>query len=1028
MFGFKRNLLLIALSCLSYQAIATIDPVAQSLIPETFPSTVTVGDSLSANYTLTNNKKFPVKLTITSTSVGNGIVVQDRCNGTTLAKKGAIGSQCTINISMDPTTAGPLSWTGVMHYDFNAVPLTPIRTTVIEQTGQVKANTDIDLPAESVVNHSPYPFTFRFTNTGASPVTGNGQVTANVSSFEVDSNNCINKTLAPNEFCLITGNFTPLATGFVRIQGSFQYSGGKFTATAATETIVRAVTGQVTARTEIPLPNPTYVNQGPYSFLFKFTNNGSTPVIGTGVFNAHGAPVTHINDCINKTLQPTQFCTIRGTFSPVQTGDVTLNGDFIYDSGTERAATSAESTVINSSGLIGQVISALPSNAAVNTNYPVEFRFTNSSTTDLTVTQQLSLPNVGGIVNHCPNGGVLSHVPPANVCTISGTFNSGGSAAVQTLIARLTPSTPQVPPAEVQTQTLTQPTNSVFVALWPLSLRVSAGAVNMPYQFNYQINNNLLTPSPVTVKFVVPSTVTLVQQAPTAPPSDPNDPYFKSYYNCGSGNVAFDPNQNLSMTIPANPGGVCNIYVTFLVTATVPPNAYTDNFTMSFINPSPFPNVVTPMSYATGNAITANGTPLTRTINFTNHCNYSVYYALHGASVQAKNQSSVSCNVNSDCFTGSSCVNNECQWIQPSPTNGFLLAPNGGTTSVVIPMYDNAIKLNLSQARDVTWGGNLAGRVGCTAGVGCTVNDCGLDTGGAIGKCSTGIGSARSPISASEFTLQADDPLIYSNQTVPNLAADNYNVQLIDGITVPSTMTPSNGVYSAPYSCGGAGLKTLQGGSTLSSCSWTFNPPDANYPWVQYSATPTPCTVDNDCLALPGTICGLMVNPSGNASFNRACGLPAFSGQSMYWTADAVCKIQPTYNQSPFFCSNPVSTIPGNVNTPNTTLISTMYACTGPQLGTSCYGSTQNTCCGCSNWPTSPVGTEPCGAINPGWTQQVLGKIQWTKTGCPTAYAFPYDDASSSFTCLVNEVLTVPQDSYDGNVNTTNYEIEFCPQ
>ncbi len=920
MFCLKKNLLLIVLFCLSFQASATIDPVAQSRIPAQIPSTVNVGDSLSASYTLTNNKRFPVKLTITSTTVGNGIVVHDGCNGTTLARKGAPGSECYITLSMDPVTAGPLKWSGVMHYDFNSVPLTEISTTVVEQAGQVKANTDLKLPAVTTVNHSPYPFTFRFTNMGTSPVTG------------------------------------------------------------------------------------------------------------TGVFNAHGVPTTVTNNCLNQTLQPNGSCTISGTFTPVQTGKVTLNGDFVYNLGITRASTSTESTVMSSGGLIGQVITGLPVNAETNTNYPFVFRFTNTSAQDLSVTQQLSLPNVSGLVNNCPNNGILSHTSPANVCTISGTFNSSGSASIQTLSAQLKPSTGQVPLVEMRTQTLTQPTDSIFVALWPLSLRVSAGAVNMPYQFNYQINNNLGTSTPVTVQFVVPSTVTLVKQAPTSPPSSPTDPYFQSYYNCGSGNVLFDPTQNLSMIIPANPGGVCNIYVTFLVTATVPPNAFTDNFTMQFVNPTPFPSVTTPVSYATGNAILSNGAPLTRTITFTNHCSYQVYYALHGASVQAKNQSSVSCSTNSDCFTGSACVNSECQWIQPTPTNGFSLAANGGTTSVVIPMYDNAIKLNISQARDVTWGGNLAGRVGCTAS-GCTVNDCGLDN-GAIGKCSTGIGTARAPISASEFTLQADDPLVYSNQTVPNLAADNYNVQLIDGITVPSTMTPAGIIYdpAQPYSCGGAGLKTLQPGSQLSACSWAFTPPDSNYLWVQYSANPTACNVDGDCNALPGTICGLMVNPTGNVAFTRACGLPAFSDQSMYWTADAVCKIQPSYNNTPFFCNNPVSTIPGNVNDPDTTLISTMYACTGSQLGATCYGNNQNTCCGCANWGTSPAGTEQCSAINPGWTAQVLPMIQWAKTGCPTAYAFPYDDASTSFTCLVNEVLTTPQDSYDGNVNTTNYNVEFCPQ
>lgn len=40
------------------------------------------------------------------------------------------------------------------------------------------------------------------------------------------------------------------------------------------------------------------------------------------------------------------------------------------------------------------------------------------------------------------------------------------------------------------------------------------------------------------------------------------------------------------------------------------------------------------------------------------------------------------------------------------------------------------------------------------------------------------------------------------------------------------------------------------------------------------------------------------------------------------------------------------------------------------------------------------------------------------KKACPTAYTYPYDDMSSTFTC---------KNVIDG-VNSVNYEITFCPQ
>ena len=62
--------------------------------------------------------------------------------------------------------------------------------------------------------------------------------------------------------------------------------------------------------------------------------------------------------------------------------------------------------------------------------------------------------------------------------------------------------------------------------------------------------------------------------------------------------------------------------------------------------------------------------------------------------------------------------------------------------------------------------------------------------------------------------------------------------------------------------------------------------------------------------------------------------------------------------------------------------------------------------------------TEKCKNKNPIWSERVKGTLWWLKNACPSAYTYPYDDMSSTFTCKFVE----------DNVNSVNYEIAFCPQ
>ena len=59
-----------------------------------------------------------------------------------------------------------------------------------------------------------------------------------------------------------------------------------------------------------------------------------------------------------------------------------------------------------------------------------------------------------------------------------------------------------------------------------------------------------------------------------------------------------------------------------------------------------------------------------------------------------------------------------------------------------------------------------------------------------------------------------------------------------------------------------------------------------------------------------------------------------------------------------------------------------------------------------------------CVNKNPYWTDNIQPTLKWLKQACPSAYTYPYDDMSSTFTC---------QNIING-VNSVNYKITFCPQ
>lgn len=439
-----------------------------------------------------------------------------------------------------------------------------------------------------------------------------------------------------------------------------------------------------------------------------------------------------------------------------------------------------------------------------------------------------------------------------------------------------------------------------------------------------------------------------------------------------------------------------------------------------------------------------------RTITFKNYCSFDVWFGIASGTLPPLSGSS--CSTNSDCPTGTQCASNKCFWIPPTPNqsasnpqNTYKLAGyTSGTpasNTITIPDYSS------SNGSVKLWSGGFAGRTGCTFTgnvISCNTGDCG-DDGTGKGGCALGTGFTA-PVTQVEPTFLVKSP-------------DSYDVTIINGFNVPMSFTPDVQVgSSSPYDCGSPGSNTATNYTnvlystaspsptgTLGACSWSFTPPNSNlyYQWV--SASPGgPCTKNSDC---GSNACGMTTaNVTGNTAA-LTCG--KLLG---YWTQDEICAKNRNFNSASIVNCTSTSAI-SNCTANGTTCpvtVSGQYtfynllACTSSPPDTQDNALTFNTCfaagdysssncCGCINWQSSSqfTGTVPtdstlvsqCGTsnnttANQNWVDSVLPNLFWLKNACPSAYTYPYDDKTSSFSCPY---------AYEQGQSGVNYTVTFCP-
>lgn len=410
---------------------------------------------------------------------------------------------------------------------------------------------------------------------------------------------------------------------------------------------------------------------------------------------------------------------------------------------------------------------------------------------------------------------------------------------------------------------------------------------------------------------------------------------------------------------------------------------------------------VSPISYTVN---VASPVAVDRLLTVVNRCPYTVYAGISGGSVGASNPTS-----QSDCPSGSTFNGSYCYWNNPAPSTGSYQLDSNTSATFTIP------KTNSNSVADKIWSGGVMARIRDVDG-NWTIGDCTGDNNKTRYDCNISK-SFATPSTVAEFTLLRS-------------SADAYDVTVINGVTVPTLMRPANTSYdlSTPYTNGAAGATTVQNGSTytLNAASWEFNPADTASPDAKYFNYVTDggaeCT--NAACASLDDVCGYTPSTLAAKQFDKV-----YCGKRLgYLTAQEIwSKENNTSNNAPGFnFSTPVPTGPTGYQ-----YLGYFYGCPYDKAtntgfpsgftGTPSDNPTESgTTCGCTEWEGVAHNSQKCATYSNTWVDNVLPNTKWVKMGCPTCYAYQYDDMASTFSGFTSASTSNP-------VNGVNYEIIFCP-
>jgi hypothetical protein len=352
-----------------------------------------------------------------------------------------------------------------------------------------------------------------------------------------------------------------------------------------------------------------------------------------------------------------------------------------------------------------------------------------------------------------------------------------------------------------------------------------------------------------------------------------------------------------------------------------------------------------------------------------------------GTTTMAKVCVPLTCDTSVSCPTGFSCTNNVCQ---PSQTSCTLTSP--------CP--------SVRQSCVITPGG--------MTGTCVTQPTCNID-----GSC---------PVSPNPSVCS-------SGQCVPGGVTCTYSATN-DEVCPNGTACPMSGqcpgYCTSDSDCADVAGTCVAGACQPLTADTTTNWPNG-YTELSDKTCALSCTGASSCTSsIFGSFCG---TGEFNANVLQTCGVPTGS----IWSMDDFCGISGMGTYGGVNCGAMAQAGDSFAN---------MFGCNGSGMGSavSCYNNPNDydTCCGCptnsgsllSPWNTT-IAALTCSQTNQSvWVNQVAPWLQYLKAACPTAYSFPFDDATSTFQCqsLGTNPPVTPAPSVTptaGVVNTMNYALTF---
>ena len=856
---------------------------------------------------------------------------------------------------------------------------------------------------------------------------------------------CKNTSLKPNGYCTITLRYSPTAVGKTTFQLTYGYNNDRIPLPQLT---AKATGRQPGYSLSGAIPNfPSTISPtSTVPFAAVFINTGRSGLTncfagdthGNNIFKLDPANAAHLtithNKCgtlhdpisLNSQGQPLSSCTISGTLTaPYQTGDFTLSA--LMHCAQASSEPSVSSTVTESSAALTGVFSQpspFPSSYDDNAAPFVTATFKNTGNVTLTNCRastatgfSLVPSNAADIIttsqmSTCGSLGTPTHLNPTDSCYLYGQLTHLQVNPHVLLNATVICDEATASPQEsfsIQSATGSC-TNALIQPVLLLPTNTYKYADNV---VQFKVTNECAPGQPA----LTLGTVSIAPTTGTATVTRSD-----TYDQCSNQTLISGASCLVSASvIPKSVGGLT-------VTASV----------------TPVGGLITT---TTTTATVATNQQPTHHIVFVNQCKFDVWYGVSNG-------------------PGTNCPGPNCKSSDPNLINN----PNGAPTSAyLVPAQvpgeaPSTIDLSVSSYQN----GAFWPRTGCTLNSDnqfiCATGTCSSMTNSGTCNSSGTLVQPQSPYTKFEATLN------------PAAGTDGvYDVSAVNGMTVPvevKAFGPMTGnTATTVYNCGAAGaLMQPAAHSALGNCSWNYNPsstlPGSNTNNDFYWVTPG---ADDSCTtsSLPN-LCGMAwgTGPDSIGDYstpiNRRLG--AFLGYNML-DAYAAYTVQGTNNatwgsvniftkygldiQLPGQSQNNCvyGTIPNEVIFPNNSCLSYYALISCPVVSStnafnSCYQKPANNdfayCCGCVNW-SNTLPSAACGSLSQGqytsgmnvdWTASTgisipapVGQyspeqaITWIKDACPTAYAYTYDDPSSSFQC-----------NMDGSTDlNTSYQVTFCP-